>query len=236
LLVANLSRLDEKEDTDSQGVFHILGVLENLLSFMPPLAEQIVENTTLLPWLLKRVSQKAYDSNKQYASEILSIILQEGRSIALKVGELEGVDTFLQIVAVRHIPLSMEKTNGVAIQKEGSGKWRRSRIHGEYFQLLVLITGRTRNEESIPGSRRSGTYGHLDEVSLYFTILNICSGRENDLMSREKLLAKTRAIKVLSYAMQTEAGAANCEKFVEVLGLKTFFPAFMGKVSCPISW
>jgi len=53
-------------------------------------------------------------------------------------------------------------------------------------------------------------------------------------MNREKLLAKTRAIKVLSYAMQSEAGAANCEKFVEVLGLKTFFPAFMGKVSSPI--
>lgn len=31
--------------------------------------------------------------------------------------------------------------------------------------------------------------------------------------------------------MQSEAGAANCDKFVEVLGLKTFFPAFMGKVS-----
>lgn len=32
--------------------------------------------------------------------------------------------------------------------------------------------------------------------------------------------------------MQSEQGAANCEKFVEVLGLKTFFPAFMGKASC----
>jgi hypothetical protein len=95
----------------------------------------------------------------------------------------------------------------------------------------VLVTGRTRNEESVPRGGRSRTHGHLDEVSLHFTILTICSGRENDLMSREKLLAKTRAIKVLSYAMQTEAGAANCEKFVEVLGLKTFFPAFMGKVS-----
>jgi beta-catenin-like protein 1 len=49
--------------------------------------------------------------------------------------------------------------------------------------------------------------------------------------TREKLLAKTRAIKVLSYAMQGVEGSANCEKFVEVLGLKTFFPAFMGKVS-----
>jgi beta-catenin-like protein 1 len=98
--VSNLGRLDEKEDADSQGVFHILGVFENLLSFMPPLAEQIVESTTLLTWLLKRIAQKAYDSNKQYASEILSIILQEGRAVALKVGELEGVDTFLQIAAV----------------------------------------------------------------------------------------------------------------------------------------
>jgi hypothetical protein len=94
----------------------------------------------------------------------------------------------------------------------------------------MLLTGRTRNEESVPRSRRSRTYGHLDEVSLHSTI----SDRELVLMNREKLLAKTRAIKVLSYAMQTEAGAANCEKFVEVLGLKTFFPAFMGKVSCPI--
>jgi len=36
---------------------------------------------------------------------------------------------------------------------------------------------------------------------------------------------------VLDYALQTEDGAANCERFVEMLGLKTFFSAFMGKVS-----
>ena len=93
--------------------------------------------------------------------------------------------------------------------------------------MLVFVTGRTRNEESVPRGGRSGTHGYLDEVSLYST----SSSRELVLIRREKLLAKTRAIKVLSYAMQTEAGAANCEKFVEVLGLKTFFPAFMGKVS-----
>lgn len=104
LLVANLDRLDEKEDTDSQGVFHILGVFENLLSFMPPLSEQLVENTKLLPWLLIRVAKKEYDSNKQYASEILSIILQEGRTVALKVGGLEGIDTFLQVASVSYIP------------------------------------------------------------------------------------------------------------------------------------
>lgn len=44
-------------------------------------------------------------------------------------------------------------------------------------------------------------------------------------------MARTRSIKVLDYAMQTEDGSKNCERFVEVLGLKTFFSAFMGKVS-----
>jgi beta-catenin-like protein 1 len=54
-------------------------------------------------------------------------------------------------------------------------------------------------------------------------------------ISREKLLARTRAIKVLDYAMQTEDGSDSCERFVDVLGLKTFFSAFMGKVSHTIS-
>jgi beta-catenin-like protein 1 len=99
-LVANLGRLNETEDTDRQGVFQILGVFENLLSFMPPLAEQTVNETTFLPWLLKRINKKEYDSNKQYASEVLAIMLQEGRTIAMKLGELEGMDTLLQVLAV----------------------------------------------------------------------------------------------------------------------------------------
>ncbi len=48
---------------------------------------------------------------------------------------------------------------------------------------------------------------------------------------REKLLAKTRAIKVLDFALQTNEGTENCLRFVEALGLKTLFAAFMGKVS-----
>lgn len=38
-------------------------------------------------------------------------------------------------------------------------------------------------------------------------------------------------MKVLDYAMQTEAGTAACEKFVESQGLKSFFSLYMGKVS-----
>jgi beta-catenin-like protein 1 len=37
-------------------------------------------------------------------------------------------------------------------------------------------------------------------------------------------------LKVLDYALQTEAGSKSCERFVEMLGLKTLFSFFMGKV------
>lgn len=53
------------------------------------------------------------------------------------------------------------------------------------------------------------------------------------LMLKEKKLSRTRAIKTLDHALQgaNGTGVELCEKFVELLGLKTLFSAFMGKVS-----
>jgi len=47
---------------------------------------------------------------------------------------------------------------------------------------------------------------------------------------REKMAARSLSIKVLDHALSGPAGSQNCETFVEVLGLKTLFSAFMGKV------
>ncbi|CDS13681.1 hypothetical protein LRAMOSA05855 [Lichtheimia ramosa] len=99
LLVQNLERLDENEEADRQGVFKILGILENLLGLDPQLAERIALKTGFLPWLLKRVQTKGYDSNRGYASEILSILLQDSREIRLKLGELEGIDILLRALS-----------------------------------------------------------------------------------------------------------------------------------------
>lgn len=96
--MSNLSRLDENEESDRQGVFHILAVFENLLSFMPPLAEQIGAETSLIPWLLKRVGQKEYDSNKQYASEILAILTQDNRPNVLRLKDLDGLEVLLKVL------------------------------------------------------------------------------------------------------------------------------------------
>jgi hypothetical protein len=46
------------------------------LQLRPSLAEAVLERTKLLKWLLTRIRVKASDSNKQYASEILSILMQ----------------------------------------------------------------------------------------------------------------------------------------------------------------
>lgn len=43
-------------------------------------------------------------------------------------------------------------------------------------------------------------------------------------------MSRSRAIKVLDYALQPADGVPACERFVEMLGLKTLFSSFMGKV------
>lgn len=48
-----------------------------------------------------------------------------------------------------------------------------------------------------------------------------------NLMLREKKLSRNSAIKVLNHAMSGAEGADNCQKFVDILGLRTIFPLFM---------
>ncbi|KAL1921927.1 uncharacterized protein VTP21DRAFT_10569 [Calcarisporiella thermophila] len=98
LLAQNISRLDENETTDYQGVFNTLGIFENLTSIDPSISELVVTQTELLRWLLQRVQKRQFDSNRQYASEILAILLQNSRKNRLKFGELGGVDALLMAI------------------------------------------------------------------------------------------------------------------------------------------
>ncbi|CAI2164326.1 3851_t:CDS:10 [Funneliformis geosporum] len=92
LLVQNLDRLDEKETTDKQGIFNTLGIIENFTSFDPAISERVVRDTNLLQWILNRIRVKTFDSNKQYCSELLAILLQNSRVNRLKLGEFGGID------------------------------------------------------------------------------------------------------------------------------------------------
>ena len=81
-------------------MYKILNVFENLFSFMPPLAEQVVSETTLMRWLSTRIGVKGFDSNTQYASQILAILLQSGREAIMQLAEMEGMDVLLKVISV----------------------------------------------------------------------------------------------------------------------------------------
>ncbi|KAG0004455.1 hypothetical protein BGZ79_009235 [Entomortierella chlamydospora] len=100
LLVQNLDRMNEEEANDRQGVFNTLAIFENLTSIDVSLAESIVSKCRLLPWMLNRLRVKAFDSNKQYCSELLAILLQSSSSNRKALGRLGGIDNLLQFLAV----------------------------------------------------------------------------------------------------------------------------------------
>lgn len=127
-MVSNLSRLNEEEETDRQGVFHILGVFENLVTFMPPLAEQLATTTVVLSWLLDRLKHTAFDSNKQYASEILAILLQRPANAEKALG-LDAVESLLMVLSVS---CHLTALTLLAISQSRAQRWRGARVHGKY--------------------------------------------------------------------------------------------------------
>lgn len=78
-----------------------LAIFENLIEFIPEKVAEIGKQG-LLTWLLKRLKAKIpFDQNKLYASEILSILLQQSQENRELFGEADGVDIILQQLAVK---------------------------------------------------------------------------------------------------------------------------------------
>ncbi|RDL38979.1 uncharacterized protein BP5553_03319 [Venustampulla echinocandica] len=100
LLVSNFARFNEDNESDRSGVYHALGVLENLASRVS-LAEKIGQDTTVLKGLLDRIRKKesAVSQNKQYAAEVLAILLQSSQVNRTKLCGLDGVDILLELLA-----------------------------------------------------------------------------------------------------------------------------------------
>ncbi|TVY13826.1 Beta-catenin-like protein 1-like [Lachnellula arida] len=100
LLVSNFGRFNEGNESDRSGVYHALSVLENMAS-RSSLAEKIGQDTKVLNWLLERIQKKEsrVSQNKQYAAEVLAILLQSSPINRRKLCELDGVDLLLQILA-----------------------------------------------------------------------------------------------------------------------------------------
>ncbi|KAF8655282.1 hypothetical protein AX16_003181 [Volvariella volvacea WC 439] len=196
LLVDNLSRLKEEEESDKQGVFHILGIFENVLGFNPSLATDLVSKTKILPWLLNRIQASIHDENRGYAAELLAILLQNNAKNRLVFGQHDGVESVLKVLSQfrRRDPEDADET--------------------EFMENLFDALCSALNEPPIKDSFLSAEGPDLMV-----------------LMMKDKLQSSSRAIKTLDYAMSGASGYGICNVFIEALGLKTLFAAFMGRVS-----
>ncbi|CAJ2502955.1 Uu.00g103490.m01.CDS01 [Anthostomella pinea] len=101
LLVSNFERLDEAtQEVDRSGVYFALSIIENLCG-RTATAEQVAEHEKLLQWLLRRIQAKeaTVSQNKQYAAEVLAILVQNSPKNRQKLAGLDAADIMLQLVA-----------------------------------------------------------------------------------------------------------------------------------------
>lgn len=100
LLLSNLSRLDESDERDREGVYHAMSILENLCS-RQSMAKKIGDDENLLRWLIGRAQRREVEvsQNKQYAAELVAILAQSAQENQDHLLKLGVVDTALQLAA-----------------------------------------------------------------------------------------------------------------------------------------
>lgn len=154
VLVQSLQRLDEANEDEATAVYNTLSVLENCIDVKPDVSASIAETPGILEWFFHRLSPKAdVDSNKQYSSEILAVLLQSaGQKTRLEFVSLGGVDRALLSIApyrskASQSPEEEEFVENVfdvlcAILMENSAKV--SFLENEGIELMILmLKGRT---------------------------------------------------------------------------------------------
>ena len=124
-----------------------LAIIENMCKFKNEQVCEVAGSQGLLPWLLKRLQVRQFDPNKLYASEILSILIQENSSNQELVASLDGIDTLLQCLAYykRRDPSSpeelemMENLFDMLCSTLMCVPNQRRFLKGEGLQLMILM-------------------------------------------------------------------------------------------------
>lgn len=150
LLVSSLQRLNEDGDdeADREGVYKALGVVENLCSNNST-AEKIGADEGLIKWLLQRIQKKErpITQNKQYAAEILAILVQSSAVNRRKLASMDAVDVMLQLVASyrkldpekgeeeEYMENLFEALTSIADEAEGKTKY----VEAEGIELCLIM-------------------------------------------------------------------------------------------------
>ncbi|CAA7038548.1 unnamed protein product [Microthlaspi erraticum] len=193
LLVQNMNRLSEADPDEATAIYATLTVIENLVEVKPAVAEMVCERTKLLRWLLVKIKVREFEGIKQYASEILAILLQNSTANQKRLGQMNGVDALLEGVA-------MYKS------KDPKNPDEEEMLENLFDSLCCLLMPLENKERFV----------NAEGVELMIIIM------------KQKKYAYGSAIRALDFAMTNYPPA--CERFLDVMGLKTAFAAFMGKI------
>lgn len=198
LLISNLGRLDEGTESDNAGVYHILNVLENLLSDIKN-AEELGGRPKLLEWLVKRIQKVDGDlpnkvgQNRQYAAEILVILAQNSNKNAARLVKLGTVDTLLQILSAWR-------------KRDPEKDSDEEEFAGNLFDCLVTMV-----------KDSSGCEKFVQDEGVELCLI----------MLREGKFSKNGSLRVLDHATSSIRGRDVCERLVEAGGLKPLFTNFI---------
>jgi beta-catenin-like protein 1 len=200
-LANNLCRIDEAlGGREQQGVETCLLIFEHMLEFDPEFVAPVCCTTTLLGWLLKKITTKGFDTNKLAASEILFMYLQASKQNRLAViqcktsqgKEINGVEMLLRGMHMyrKRQPVTEEEKECVE----------------NVFSAAVCMLLETENQKE---------FNELEGFELMVKVL------------RCRSYSYRKCWQVMDQALAYNG--ANCESFVQAGGLKVLFPAFMGR-------
>jgi len=199
--------------------------------------QRIIE--TIVQQGLKRLNEEDKDE-ADAVHNLLSVIenLVEFRPEACNEAVDEGLFQWLLHRATQKGPFDANRnysSQHLAVILQNSTKAREAlmeKIDGIDLLLRALAV----YKKNDPGSRDESE--HMENLfdSLCTALLHVPNRAvflENEglqllnLMLREKKASRSGALKVLSYATAIPDGGPNCDKFIEIYGLRTLFPMFM---------
>ncbi|KAI8933730.1 hypothetical protein NX059_009446 [Plenodomus lindquistii] len=221
LLISNFTRFDESDPADASGVYHSLSVIENLLS-QPSNTDLIGEQKSLVRWLLNRIQkpERPTTQNKQYASEILSILTQSSRSNRDRIAAANGVEIFLTNLAPyrRDDPEKdsdeeeyMENLFNClsSVTEEPIGKAEFLKAEGVELCLLFVRDGKTSKSRALKVLDHA--CGYADDTRSEATKTNGASNGADAKAEQES---------------QPNSAMLVCDKVIESRGLKPLFSTF----------
>lgn len=198
LLVSNLSRLDESLESDNAGIYHVLNVVENLLSDTANTGKLGAESK-LLTWLLSTINKPDVNAlnkvgqNRQYSAEILTILAQNDTKTAIKLVDQGAVDTILQLLSTWR-------------RRDPEENSEEEEFAGNLFDCLVALASHPQGRSKIIA----------DEG------IELCL-----LMLKEGKFSKVGAFRVLDHAAAGFDSADVCNHIIEAGGLKPIFTSLM---------